>query len=425
MCSRIAVAAIVVVFAAAGTANAQKKKDKRGLVWDNRPSIVFGKDIHLDIRMKLQTDWRTFDPDVDEKLYDFHSLRFGLKGEVTKHFSYEFERELSSSLELGDWKDVYVDWHTYDAISIQGGRFKVPFSAEQLTGPTDTDFAYRSLAATIIAPARDKGGMVYGRFFGRGLTYQAGVFKGDGDGGQIKEEQFVEPGGTAESIGPSFAGRVTAAVLRPLPVPQRLRSLRLGAAYTNAQLPEGLNSLRGKSVFGTATFFERVYVKGRRQRIGTELEWTPGPFGLKAEWMQAREDRLQQSNRNADLSDFVSTGWYVGGTWVVTGESKGDSITPKKPLFKGGIGAIEIGARYDQLGFASASTEGPAFTNPRAEHLVPNTDQVWTIGANYFPNRWVRLVGNAIHENFADTNRSIVKGTAGFWAILFRFQLVF
>jgi phosphate-selective porin len=110
---------------------------------------------------------------------------------------------------------------------------------------------------------------------------------------------------------------------------------------------------------------------------------------------------------------------------VVTGESKGDSITPKKPLFKGGIGAIEIGARYDQLGFASASTEGPAFTNPRAEHLVPNTDQVWTIGANYFPNRWVRLVGNAIHENFADTNRSIVKGTAGFWAILFRFQLVF
>jgi len=417
---------LVIVLGLSGAASAQEKnKDKRGLVWDNRPSIVFGKDIHLDLRMKLQTDWRTFDPDVPETLYDFRSLRFGLKGEVTKHFAYEFERELNQDFGFEDWKDVYVDWHTFDPFSIQGGRFKMPFGAEQLTGPTDTDFAYRSLASSIIAPARDKGGMVYGRFFGRGLTYQAGVFDGDGDNGELQEKQFVLEGQDVPKIGPSFAGRVTATVLRALPVPDRLKSLRLGVAYTNAELPEGLNSLRGESVLGTAVYFEPVYVKGRRQRIGTELEWTPGNFGIKAEWMQAREDRLGQSNRNADLSDFLSTGWYVGGTWVVTGESKGDSITPSKPLFKGGIGAIEVGARYDQLGFRSATSEGTAFTNPRSDHLVPNTDQVWTIGVNYFPNRWVRLVGNAIHENFEDPNRSITPGTAGFWALLFRFQLVF
>jgi phosphate-selective porin len=183
--------------------------------------------------------------------------------------------------------------------------------------------------------------------------------------------------------------------------------------------------LKGKSLFGTKTYFQPVYVKGRRQRLGSEFQWTPGSFGLKAEWMQVRDDRLQQSNRNQDLSDFLATGWFVSGTWVVTGESKGDTVTPKKPLFKGGIGAIEVGARHDELGFGSATSTGVAFTNPRSDHLVHNTDRVWTLGVNYFPNRWVRLVINAIHENFEDPSRSIKSGTASFWSGLFRFQLVF
>ena len=452
MFSRIVLGAIVIVLAASGTAHAQKKakdKDKRGLTWDHRPSIVFGQDIHLDVRMKLVLDWRHFNPpDPKQTLYDFHSLRFGLKGEATRHFGFEFEigtvcdgsassngtvsrsvclEQPATTIEpkRGDWKDVYLDWHTYNRVSIQGGRFKVPFSLEQLTGSSDTtDFAYRSLAGNTIAPSRDKGGMVYGRFFGRGLTYQLGVFNGDGDNGRLRNEEFIPTGGKANGVGPSVAGRVTAAVLRSLPVPARLKSLRLGAAYTLADLPEGLNSLKGKSVFGD-TYFSTVYVKGHRQRIGAELDWTPASFGIKAEWMQSREDREQQGNRNQDLSDFLTTGWYVSGSWVVTGENKSENLTPKKPLFKGGIGAIEVAARYDQLGFRSATSEGPAFTNPRADHLVPNTDQVWTFGVNYFANRWVRLVGNAIHEHFEDPKRSIVSGTAGFWSLLFRFQLDF
>jgi len=53
--------------------------------------------------------------------------------------------------------------------------------------------------------------------------------------------------------------------------------------------------------------------------------------------------------------DFLGTGWYVSGTWIVTGENKSDEIEPDKPLFRGGIGAIEIGARYDELGFGSVT----------------------------------------------------------------------
>ena len=415
-------AALLLMLACAGPAFAQKK---RGLVWDDRPSIVFGEDVKIDLRAKLQFDWRKFDPQIDEDTFDFRTARVALKGDLTKHFDFEVERGIETQGRFGDWKDVYLNWSTFDELRIKAGRFKMPFGLEQNTGATDIDFAYRSLASQIIAPGRDRGVMAYGQISGNDLTYEFGVFDDDGDNGELREPQFVEAGEDLNDVGPSYAGRITANVLKPLPVADKLKSMRFGVAYTTAQIPEGLNSLRGQSVYGTEDFFEPVYVKGRRQRYGAQFDWTPGPTGFKAEWMQSREERIGQSNRNQDLSDFVGTGWYASGTWFVTGEDKDDNINPKTPLFQGGIGAIEIGARYDQLEFGSASKDGPAFTNPRAEHLVSNSDRVWTFGVNWMLNRWVRVITNAAHETFDDASRTPDRGTDKFWSGLIRLQVVF
>jgi hypothetical protein len=267
--------------------------------------------------------------------------------------------------------------------------------------------------------------MVYGEISGNDLTYEFGVFDNDGDNGELKEPQFVEAGEDLKGVGPSYAGRITANLLKPLPVADKLKSMRFGIAYTTAEIPEGLNSLRGQSVYGTEDFFEPVYVKGRRQRLGAQFDWTPGPTGFKAEWLQSREQRIGQSNRNEDLSDFIGTGWYASATWFVTGEDKDENINPKAPLFQGGIGAIEIGARYDQLEFTSASKTGIAFTNPRSEHLLSNRDRVWTFGVNWMWNRWARVITNAVHETFDDPSRTPLSGTAKFWSGLIRLQVVF
>ncbi len=398
-------------------------QDQRGLVWDDRPTIVFGKDVTLGIRAKVQLDWRRFDPEIDEDTYDFRTARVGLKGKLTSHFDYEVERAIERDGEFGEWKDVYLNWSTFDAIRVRAGRFKMPFGLEQNTGAADVDFAYRSLASSTIAPGRDRGVVVYGEL-GR-LGYEAGLFDDDGDNGELKEPQFVEEGENLKGVGPSFAARLTGDLFRALPVPDKLKSANFGVAYTNANVPEGLNSLRGQSVWGTEDFFEPVYVKGRRQRYGAQFDWTPGPTGLKAEWMQSREQRIGQSNRNQDLSDFIGTGWYVSGTWFVTGEDKDNNVNPRRPIFQGGIGAIEIGARYDRLEFRSANKTGTAFTNPRADPLLANTDRVWTFGVNWMLNRWVRAITNAIHEEFADASRTPDPGTASYWSGLLRLQVVF
>jgi phosphate-selective porin OprO/OprP len=411
--------AVLLIAGAAGAA----AQDQRGLRWkDDRPTIVFGEDVTIGIRGRLQLDWRQFDPDIEEDTFDFRTARIGVQGDLTKHFSYEIEREINREGTFGDWKDIYLAWKTHDGFRIKGGRFKMPFGLEQNTGPTETDFAYRSLGSSHIAPGRDRGVMVYGEL-GR-IVYEAGVFDDDGDNAELEEERFAVEGEDLEGVGPSFAGRITGDVLRLLPLPDQIQSANFGFAYTNAYVPEGLNSLKGEAVWGS-DFFERVYVKGRRQRFGAQFDWTPGPTGFKAEWMQSREQRIGQSNRNADLSDFLTTGWYVSGTWFITGEDKDDNINPRSPLFNGGIGAVELGVRFDALELSSAGTTGAAFTNPRADHQVPNSDRVWTYGVSWMPIKWVRVVSNAIHETFDDVSRAPINGVASYWSGLVRLQVVF
>jgi phosphate-selective porin OprO/OprP len=408
-------------------------QDRRGFVWNDRPSIVFGDNISVEFKARALVEWRKFDPEIDEDTFNLRTARIGIAGELTRHLEWEVEREIDYSVgadeadtaekkwRFGAWKDVYGEWKTFDKFRVRGGRFKMPFGLEQTTGVSDLDFAYRALGSSAIAPGRDRGAMAFGDL-GR-FTYEVGVFNDDGDNAESDEPQFVEQGEDLDDVGPSVAVRVTGDLLRLLPV-GRLRSANLGVAYTTSSVPEGLNGLRGESMWGY-DFFERVYVKGRRQRFGAQFEWTPGPASLKAEYIQSREQRKEQSNRDQDLSDYIGQAWYVAGTWFVTGEDKDSNVNPKRPLWKGGIGAIELAARYDVLGFKSAGTTGPAFTNPRSEHLLPNTDRVLTFGVNWITTKWTRVIINAIHETFEDANRTPESGTTSFWSGLIRLNVVF
>jgi phosphate-selective porin OprO and OprP len=386
--------------------------------WRNRPSFQFG-DVRLDVRFKVARDWRHFETEVGATDQIWRMRRGGINGEIGDHIEFQIERDLFRG---GEWRDLFARWRTHRQVEVTAGRFKVPFGREQSVSASDIDFAFRALVSDLIAPGRDKGVMVNGRFLSRGVTYEVGVFDDDGDNGRLREDQFSVTG-DVEDIGPSFAGRVTGTPLRRLT--EHLETFRVGFAYGGASLPEGLNSLRGRTLYGTSDFFEPVYVNGRRTRMGVELSYTPGPVSVTAEWMQAREERKRQGLGDLDLSDLITTGWYTAATWLVTGEDKSDFNNPRDPLFDGGFGAIELAMRYERLGFESADKVGPAFSNPRAEHVLGNTAGLWTMGVNWFANRWVRATINAIREDFDDLARAPQPGTGSYWSAVGRLQLVF
>jgi len=145
--------------------------------WKQHPSLRYGSVFRLDGQAKFQEDGHsTYEGATGVADWELHRNRVGMSGHLFKKIEYEVERELTEK-ELTEkdilagvtpashWKDVNVNLTFVKNAQIQIGKFKVPFGLDQLTGVTHNDFIYRSLGANYLAPARDIGGMVHGRFF--------------------------------------------------------------------------------------------------------------------------------------------------------------------------------------------------------------------------------------------------------------------
>ena len=404
-------AIVIAGWLAPGRASAQ-------FVMKNRPSLRIGTVLRVDLRAKVQGDFRSFSPDLttDEGTFDLNRARLGFDGTFLKHFDYQVERELRERFgglkPKHPWRDVYVNFDYFDNFQVQAGKFKIPFSMEQLTSSSDLDFVNRALIAADLAAAREQGVTMHGRFFKRGLSYEAGIFRHDGEN---SESHTDVRGKTA------YAVRLNATPFRPLRLPMELGKIELGLATLASDVPEGLNSLRGHTYSGK-DFFNHVYVKGRRLRIGTEFRWQPGPFTIKSEWIHVGEERNEQSIRETDLPDKVSRGWYLTGAWVLTGESADGGVKPRHPFPTSGIGAVEIATRLEQLRFGSAEHTGTALSGPRSANIFGNSDRAWTTGINWYMNRFIKVQLNAIHETIEDLNRSPITGRDKYWMGIMRLQ---
>jgi phosphate-selective porin OprO/OprP len=413
-------AAVVCLFVLPAAVSAQDSKGQSDkdqphglrIEWTHRPSLRAGDMLRVDFRLKLQGDFREFSPaDDPPDGFAMSRRRIGIQGNFLKHFEYEVERELKRDR---PWRDVFLNFRYFRDVQIQAGKFKLPYSLDQLTGEVDQDFVYRSRLGELLAPGRDIGVMVHGSVLHRGLGYQGGVFRHDGDNATFGDN----PG-----AGRTIAARVTSMPVRPFAKDSPLAELTLGFAMTWGDVPEGLNALRGVSIWDTK-FSSDVYVKGRRQRLGVEESWEPGPFSVKSEYARVSDERLGQGLLDEDLPPLVWQGWYVAGAWVVTGEKRAGGVEPRRPLFQGGIGAVEAAGRYDRLEAGSHAPGEPPETNQRAVHFVGNAEGIWTIGINWYVNRWVKIQLNGIRETFDDIDRSPRPGRDTFMTGVCRLQFV-
>jgi phosphate-selective porin O/P len=75
-------------------------------------------------------------------------------------------------------QDAYVRW-IHDALGLQLGQFKTPFTREFITSLTEVETADRATVVDSLAPKRDIGVMADYAIGGRGLI-SAGIFNGEG-----------------------------------------------------------------------------------------------------------------------------------------------------------------------------------------------------------------------------------------------------
>jgi len=400
---------------AAAPIAAQEAPAEKG--WEVGPGFKLSRpasDFEFALAGYVQEDFRHFSHDYENSRGELpelseetvlRRLRVGFDAQW-KRLTVEFNYDLHDPVE--HLKNLTGDIKISKALHVMGGKFKLPVSPEWMTSAAKTDFIERSLVVDSLAPSRDWGVQVGGDV--KKVTYWLGVFEGDGQLDQSRADTTV-------------AGRLEANVRKGLEL-----GVSASQGKVNADDPAIADPLaRGVSVHAPSGFrvYERHFVDGTRWRLGGDLRFRHGPIGLRAEYLQMTTERNGQGSVFDDLPSEVARGWTASATWLVTGDKKARTIKPEHPLNHGGIGAVELGVRYDSLRVDDDGPEtGFEGAGSRARNIRPVGGQTWTGGISWWPLEYVRFYGNAVVERYDDPLLAPVPGKKGnYVTLLARLQL--
>ncbi|MBI2899828.1 MAG: hypothetical protein HYY17_06565 [Planctomycetes bacterium] len=393
--------------------------------------------IHVEFKdgLHFRTDDGKFEAHVGGRLLAHYRMDFGLpesprrssdsfflrqarlemSGTFFKDFEFKVQTDFptgSSSTATGTLQDAFLGWKHFPEASILIGQFKEPFSQEETTSTRFIDFVERSVLNRL-APARDIGLMLHGRFFDGLFAYEAGVFNGQG-----------------RAVADANDEKDVAVRLRVSPFARTemepLKGLRLGFAGTwGIQDGASIDGLDFTSTELVVKFLDATAgsIDGLRSRYGLELSWIYGPVSLRAEWAR-RTDEVDLGPLEDERIPIDA--WYVAATWLVTGEKKPleGRLVPDRPLDfdGGGFGAVELAFRVAQF------RVDDALFDMGAAAVAGNAGDVLTVtfGANWYLTRNFRISPNLVYEKYGDDvdfGGGRLEDRA--WGFVTRFQIDF
>jgi phosphate-selective porin OprO/OprP len=289
--------------------------------------------------------------------------------------------------------DAYTDVKIAPAFAVRAGKFKPPVDIERLQSASDIVFAERALA-TNLAPNRDVGLQISGDISTGAFTWQAGVFNGvpdlgngDADVSDAKDfaaRVFLQPFKTGTLTGLGFGVAGTTGIERGTAAAPALASYRTPGQQTWFRYTSS-----------TTTPANNVFADGRRSRLAPQAYFYAGPLGLHGEYIQSWQE---VSRVGAPTVKLKHTAWQATGSYFLTGEKNSwKSAAPKKPFDPkaGTFGALELAARYSELGIDDATF--PLFANPAS---TPSKAKAWAVGLNWYLARAIKVVVDYEHTTF-------------------------
>jgi phosphate-selective porin OprO/OprP len=299
----------------------------------------------------------------------FRRVRLGMQGKMFTNWGYKAEIDISKAGSTGvSLVDAYISYNGFSGTSIQVGRFKEPFSLEEMTSSNHITFMERSLPVEAFSPSRNYGvGVFHG---GDNYSASAGVFL-NGEGAF---------GATGLDEAWSTTGRLTWA---PINNGNKVIHLGVSGSYRGHKETRSIR-FRARPELNNAPRLVDTgscsgFVCTSSTLLGLEGAAVWGPFSLQGEYMRTDVKTV------SPLPNFDLDGWYVFGSWFVTGEQRaysGSSGTFGRPR---ATDAVELGVRYSSLDLDF----GGQMNN-------------WTFGAKYYFNPNIRLSGNYVHSRTKD-----------------------
>lgn len=289
--------------------------------------------------------------------------------------------------------DAYWEGKFDPAFTVRAGKFKSPISLERLRSATDVTFAERGFPSNL-APNRDIGLQVAGDIADGVFSYQAGVFDGAADLGNVDADL---------SDAKDLVARVFVQPFRR----GALRGSGIGIAGSSGN-EEGSATATGLPGYRTPsqqTFFRyrtspatpanTVLAAGRRTRLYPQAFLALGSLGVLAEYAVSRQD-VQSGGTTARLAHHA---WQASGSYFLTGERAGfRSPAPRKPfdLKAGTFGALELAARYGEIDIDEDAF--PLFADPAGS---ASKARGVGFGVSWYLNNAIKVLVNYEHTTFA------------------------
>ena len=225
-----------------------------------------------------QLRYQFFDEPVKFDGFDIRRAYIGLRGSINPYWGYRLQADFANSPRL---MDAYAEFKYNDYINVQFGQTLLPFSLENLTSNSKTDFIDRS---QIIESLVSRKGDVIGDQNGRDIGVQAGGVLLKLNGKSLVDYKIGLFNGAGINGGDKNKTKdvVARIVIHPF------TGLDLGASYYD-----------GVGNYGTP-----ADNKGRN-RLGAELSYEWSSLSIKGEYIKGKDGIINREGY------YAQAGYYV------------------------------------------------------------------------------------------------------------------
>ena len=323
---------------------------------------------------RLQADYAFYDKDLKDlgSGSELRTLRLGSRGTLAKNWDYKMEADfVTGSSQKIRVTEGYVAYTGMQNAMIQMGNIFEMYGLEEYSSSVDTTFMERSVAVDAFVPDYNQG-VAYMRW-GDAYSFSAGLY---GDSTNNAASAINESAGTSARL-----------VFAPLHDAGDVLSLGMSVYWRDVTSDTWRVSARPNSHVTPTRLVDTGNISDVSTAIAVTLEgsMTKGAFSVQAEYNQ------QMLNRNHGKTDADFKGWYIYGSYILTGESRAwdmPSATYSRPSPKGEGGAWEVALRFDQL---DLDDTGAGISGGEMKTA--------TLGLNWYPVNNVRFSTNLIQVN--------------------------
>ncbi len=290
---------------------------------------------------------------------DVRGIRFGILGTINFEKPWTYVGMVSLNSLTKDYNSTVTDKFTlYDAMvgiplwgeygRMQIGKMKAPISMERIMGMVFEQVMERPTHLDALLDSRSIGIDFSDMIFDQRFTWKIGAFNNWLDKDNLS---FWE-------ANQEVVGRVTAVAYED---EKKEHLLHLGAGYRYVDIREGTvqYAVGPEQWFVDPWVDTGNFVAEASHTINLEMSYLDGPLWLASEYTSVSVDAPQFGNP-------TFSGYHVAANYFLTGEHRGYNkrkgivrrITPILDFSNGGLGAIEISARYSTLDLTDGAIEG-------------------------------------------------------------------